>query len=150
MEDLKHHSQKWKEEGNQVIVMGDINEYINCSSIMAFFKHLDMRELISERHRKKGPASTRSNKSGVAIDRIWATLGVSIIAGGYLPFNHLIRSDHQLISIKFRLAYAFGNIEPPMRKPAARDLRMDNEIGQRRCNKEVKNFYIRHYIEERM
>eukprot|EP00957_Ditylum_brightwellii_P122101 9312106-Ditylum_brightwellii.AAC.2 len=37
-----------------------------------------------------------------------------------------------------------------MRKPAARDLRMDDEIGQKIYNKEVKKFYIRHNIEERM
>eukprot|EP00957_Ditylum_brightwellii_P177591 13527132-Ditylum_brightwellii.AAC.1 len=37
-----------------------------------------------------------------------------------------------------------------MRKPLARDLRMDNKIGQQRYNNEVKKFYIRHKIEERM
>eukprot|EP00957_Ditylum_brightwellii_P024492 1848396-Ditylum_brightwellii.AAC.2 len=74
--------------------MGDINKYIHCSSIMAFFKHLEMRELMSERHGGKGPATTRSNKLGLAIDGIWATLGVGIIAGGYLPLNYTIRSDH--------------------------------------------------------
>ena len=77
-----------------MIVMGDINEYIHCNSIMAFFEHLEMRELISERHGEKGPATTRPNKSGLAIDGIWATLGVGIVAGGYLPFNHTIRLDH--------------------------------------------------------
>eukprot|EP00957_Ditylum_brightwellii_P122100 9312106-Ditylum_brightwellii.AAC.1 len=70
VDDLKRHIQKWKEEGDQIIVMGDINEYINSSSVMAFFKHLDMSELISERHGGKGLATTRSNKSGQAIDRI--------------------------------------------------------------------------------
>eukprot|EP00957_Ditylum_brightwellii_P035492 2690768-Ditylum_brightwellii.AAC.1 len=58
MDNLKRHIQTWKEEGDQVVVM-----------------HLDMRELISKRHGGKGPAATRSNKSGQAIDRIWATLG---------------------------------------------------------------------------
>eukprot|EP00957_Ditylum_brightwellii_P074742 5680898-Ditylum_brightwellii.AAC.1 len=75
---------------------------------MAFFKHLEMRELISERHGDKGAATTRSNKSGLSIDRIWATLG--------------------------RLAYGFGTVELPMRKPSTRDLRMDDEIGQQRHN----------------
>eukprot|EP00957_Ditylum_brightwellii_P025074 1897309-Ditylum_brightwellii.AAC.1 len=75
MDDIKHHIQKWKEEGDQIIVMGDINEYIHCISIMTFFKHLHMRELISERHEGKGPATTRSNESRLAIGRIWATLG---------------------------------------------------------------------------
>ena len=37
-----------------------------------------------------------------------------------------------------------------MRKPSARDLRMDDEIGQQRYNNEVRKFYIRHKIEKRM
>eukprot|EP00957_Ditylum_brightwellii_P195440 14890924-Ditylum_brightwellii.AAC.1 len=37
-----------------------------------------------------------------------------------------------------------------MRKPSARDLRMDGKIGQQRYNNEVKKFYIWHKIEERM
>eukprot|EP00957_Ditylum_brightwellii_P142692 10872094-Ditylum_brightwellii.AAC.1 len=37
-----------------------------------------------------------------------------------------------------------------MRKPSARDLRMDDKIGQQRYNNEVKKFCIRHKIEEGM
>eukprot|EP00957_Ditylum_brightwellii_P198404 15119392-Ditylum_brightwellii.AAC.1 len=37
-----------------------------------------------------------------------------------------------------------------MRKPSARHLRMDDEIGQQRYNNEVRKFYIRHKIEEKM
>eukprot|EP00957_Ditylum_brightwellii_P024491 1848396-Ditylum_brightwellii.AAC.1 len=37
-----------------------------------------------------------------------------------------------------------------MRKPSARDLNLDDEIGQQRYSNKVRKFYIRHKIEERM
>eukprot|EP00957_Ditylum_brightwellii_P006983 529124-Ditylum_brightwellii.AAC.1 len=62
-----------------------------------------MRELIREQQGTDGPATTRSNKSRHAINGIWGTLGIQIIARGYLPFRLYIRSDHRLIWAKFKL-----------------------------------------------
>eukprot|EP00957_Ditylum_brightwellii_P019556 1475011-Ditylum_brightwellii.AAC.1 len=75
MDDLKQHIKEWKMKGEQIMIMGDINEYIHSNSISAFFDNLDMREFISERHGKKGVATTQSNKSRQAIDGLLATLG---------------------------------------------------------------------------
>eukprot|EP00957_Ditylum_brightwellii_P181828 13851888-Ditylum_brightwellii.AAC.1 len=60
--------------------MGDINEYVGSKNLKSFFDHLDMRELIREQHSTDGHAPIRSNKSRQAIDGIWGTLGIQIIA----------------------------------------------------------------------
>eukprot|EP00957_Ditylum_brightwellii_P123946 9448189-Ditylum_brightwellii.AAC.1 len=90
MEDLKKEIIKWKENKEHILLMGDINEYVGSKNLKSFFNYLDMRELIREQHGMDGPAATRSNKSRQAINGIWGTLGIQIIAGGYLPFRHYI------------------------------------------------------------
>eukprot|EP00957_Ditylum_brightwellii_P055796 4227684-Ditylum_brightwellii.AAC.1 len=71
--------------------------------------------MIREQYGMDGPATTRSNKLRQAIDGIWGTLRIQIIAEGYLPFHHYIRSNHRLIWVKFKLRYILGTPEPPMR-----------------------------------
>ena len=113
MQDVQSAIVEWKKDGDQVIVMGDLNEYINSNSIKIFFDRLDMQELIIERHGENGPATTRSNKSNEAVDGMMGTLGLKIIAGGYLPFHHRVKSDHRLIWAKLLMTQVFNC--PPYR-----------------------------------
>eukprot|EP00957_Ditylum_brightwellii_P046303 3513637-Ditylum_brightwellii.AAC.1 len=44
LNNIKDIVQEWKEKGGQIIVMGDINNYIGCREIKNFFLDLEMRE----------------------------------------------------------------------------------------------------------
>ena len=63
MVDLHDQKFQWKCEGNQIILMGDLNEHILSKKNITFFYYLGMRELIIERHGKKGTENKSSNKS---------------------------------------------------------------------------------------
>eukprot|EP00957_Ditylum_brightwellii_P072704 5525411-Ditylum_brightwellii.AAC.1 len=65
--------------------MGNNNEYIESNNIKQFFTDLGMQELIKERHVQLGPAITKGKRAPEAINGIWGTLGVGIVAGSYLP-----------------------------------------------------------------
>lgn len=149
LDDLRSEICKWKEEGDQVLVMGDINDPINSHKIRAFFAKLGMRELITEKHGTSGPATTRSNKSDEAIDGIWGTLGISIIAGGYLPFHFGPKSDHRMLWIKLTHQVAFGGSQPPFRAPSARKLHLRHPRGQKRYITYLKQFLRKHKVLER-
>eukprot|EP00957_Ditylum_brightwellii_P044394 3369170-Ditylum_brightwellii.AAC.1 len=74
--------------------MGDLNKYINNGKIQSFYNNVGMREIIKKKYGVEGAATTRSNLSRLAVDGIWTTMGVQIIACGYLSFLHYIQLDH--------------------------------------------------------
>jgi hypothetical protein len=109
-----------------------------------------MREVITERHGLLKCATTRGNKSKQAVDGIWATLGIKIESGGYTPFHTGICSDHRLLWIRVSLSYIFGHVEQAMRRPAARNLRLDDNKGVHLFNKTSKEYLTAHKVKERL
>lgn len=140
----------WKGMGDQIICMGDANDHVNGRTMRKFFAELGMRELILDRHGTDGPATTRTNKSREAIDGIWGTKGISIHSGGYLPFHHILKSDHRLLWIRISRAHALGSVVPPMRRPAVRDLRLKDRRGVRIFNRTSKKIRRQHDINQRL
>eukprot|EP00957_Ditylum_brightwellii_P049612 3763361-Ditylum_brightwellii.AAC.1 len=69
LDDLASNIRQWKEEHEQVILMGDVNKFIGSDEIQQWCESLGLRELITEKH-GLGPATTRSNKSMQAIDGV--------------------------------------------------------------------------------
>ena len=139
-----------EKEGDQILILGDLNEYINSRRIRSFFSNLGLRELILERHGTNGPATTRSNTSQQAIDGIWATHGINISTGGYLPFHNGPKSDHRILWIKVPMITAFGGYSPPTRVPAERRLRLHHPRIQNKYTKSLKQHLRHHNILERL
>ena len=121
LQDLEGQVTTWREEGDQLLFMADMNEHVLGRGLRKFFTQLGMRELILDKH-GAGPATTRSNNSDRAIDGIWGTAGVAINAGGYLPFYSGPKSDHRILWIKVSYQVAFGSLSPPSRSIATRRL----------------------------
>ena len=65
---------------------------MESKEIKNFFDRLVIRELIIKCHGKTGSDTTRGNSPGKAVDGIWVTRGVNIIAGGYLDYHVGVRS----------------------------------------------------------
>eukprot|EP00957_Ditylum_brightwellii_P007044 533304-Ditylum_brightwellii.AAC.1 len=74
-----------------------MNEDIRTDSIGGWCNSLGLRKLIIDRHVYQGHPMVKSNFSGIPIDSIWGTHGVQILAGGYLPFGEVLKSDHRLL-----------------------------------------------------
>ena len=81
LDELGTDTVKWKVDGNQIIIMGNINAYVESKLIKDIFDLLGMREIIIERHINTEPATTRGDKPGKAIYMVWGTRGVNIITG---------------------------------------------------------------------
>eukprot|EP00957_Ditylum_brightwellii_P047526 3609634-Ditylum_brightwellii.AAC.1 len=81
---------------------------------------------------EKGHATVKSNESGTPIDGIWGMHGVQITAGGYHPYWEFLKSDHHFLWVKICLKHTFDTTFPPLWKPIARSLQMDDPHSQRR------------------
>jgi hypothetical protein len=140
LDDLGSLLDQWFQQGDQLLVMGDINEFVLSRAMRKFFSDHHLRELIVDRH-GKGPATTKSNEKGEAIDGIWGTPGVTIKAGGYLPFDKCVKSDHRALWVKITYQVAFGTLAPPTRKVGIRRLRLNDEISMRKFSATLEKWY---------
>ena len=116
-EDLDKEIESRKEKVDHIILMGDINEYILSHNIIIFMANLRLLETINNKYGGQGTGTTRSNKKGRAIDGIWASKGIIISQGGYLPFHNGPKSDHRLLWINISHEIAFRENKAPYRAP---------------------------------
>ena len=49
-EDLYEETKQWKEQGDCIIIAGDVNEEVRTGQTEEFFKALGMQEVILEKH----------------------------------------------------------------------------------------------------
>jgi len=83
MEDLATEIQEWTQEGDQVIVGGDLNEEIRGPAIKEFFASLGMPNLIFQNHNETDARTTFfRNMNGKVLDGIWGTANISAIKCG--------------------------------------------------------------------
>jgi hypothetical protein len=93
---------KWKEEGDRLILAGDMIEDVSTGLTNAFFTALGLREVILERHAKHSPPATnKNNNSRQPIDGIWASYELEVTAAGYQPFGEGCESNHRLVWAHF-------------------------------------------------
>ena len=104
-EDFKAALLQWIEEGDQLIVGGDVNESVLHHSITDIFQQHNMRNVIFARHgHHEAPTTYFRTTSNRIVDGIWATSGIDVIRCGYLepkdfPGNHsLLWADVTYVS----------------------------------------------------
>ena len=78
LSDLSENVNTWKRKGDQIILMGDINKYIQSKKISNFATKLGPRKLITDRHGPEGPGTTGDKKKKQAIDGIWVSTEITI------------------------------------------------------------------------
>ena len=94
LEDLRDEIKKWKDEGDQIILLMDVNEDINSGPIKMWMQELQLREAITSQH---GGNEATYNRGSKAIDGIFTSASINSIRSGYLPFG-TFPSDHRLPS----------------------------------------------------
>ena len=100
--------------------------------------NLGLTEMITNKYGGQGPGITRSHKKGQEIDGIWASQGIIISQGGYLPFHDVPKSDHRLLWIKISHEITFGENKAPYRAPSARRLRLDHIRDQKKYTSNLR------------
>ena len=111
-----------------------------------YFAKIGLRELITEKHGKKGSSTTRRNKNHKVVDGIWGTIGLSIEKLCYLPYRLVIKSDHHLIWVKIPGSVALGSQLSLSKSPASRKLRMHHPKGQNKYTLKLKQLERQHNL----
>jgi len=124
MEDLEAQIQEWIQEGNQVIVGGDLNEEIRGPAIKDFFSNLGMHNLIFQKHEEaEAPTAFFQNKSGKVLDGVWGTANISATKCGYLEPCDFPR-DHSTVWMDISYNCALGHNPPLPANPDANRLQL--------------------------
>ena len=134
------------EAGNQLIVMGDVQEDVRSQGLEEFFDQFNMREGIMERQGVKSLTAPNTYKEGRdPIDGIFVSRSMSIIKGGYLAFSEF-HSDHRLIWLEVTMNDAFGHKQPPIITPDARRLQLQDPRTVEKFNNNYREFQRNHQI----
>ena len=113
----------WKETGDQIAVMGDINHDIDSRLIRNMFSDLDLVDAISLLHDDL-PETCVHNHSKRRIDGIWITSGLEPIRSGYTDYGMW---DHRTPWIDLRLVTVFGYSNYPTQQSfSGRRLKLNN------------------------
>ena len=113
VDDICKQIQQWRDEGCEVLLGIDANEDISVNSpdsIRQRFRECGLDEAILKRY--PPTATHQRNQSNVAIDGIFTTSGVPVLAGGYYAFDEFVEADHRALWIDIDLTAALGNFKP--------------------------------------
>jgi len=96
LEDLKMEVLKWQEAGEQVILLGDMNDKVTAPVLQKFYQDLQLVEAISTLH-GKSPHPTHQCGS-IAIDGIYISRSLLQEAHGrFLVFGEVMHSNHRAV-----------------------------------------------------
>ena len=136
-EDLKSELENWIEEGDQIIVGGDVNESVFHPDIQDIFQTFQMRNIIFDLHgANNAPTTYYRTTSGRIVDGIWTTPGISARRGGFLEPGDF-PGDHSLLWIDVTYDSALGHNPPHPVSPQARRL----QLGYSRVTKRYLDRY---------
>jgi hypothetical protein len=132
MEDLKRNIQQWIDEGDQVLIGGDLNHDILSPKVKSFFDDLGMSNLIYDRHdSKEAPSTYFLDEQGRIVDGLWGTAGLIATRCGYLRPEDF-PGNHSLLWLDISYQSALGHNPPRPTTFAARRLQLQNKKCVRR------------------
>jgi hypothetical protein len=125
--DLGNDIEKWKEEGDKILIGIDANEDVRTGNTREFFQMMGMHEVILQTYKQLNPPATcDKNNNREPIDGIFVTRGIRITSGVYAPFNTGCPSDHRYLWIDVPYTDALGYSIPPLACPPVRRLQCKN------------------------
>ncbi len=139
-EDLFVEATKWKEEGDHLVLVGNMNKDVRNGLTNELFTALGLREVILKQHSQHlPPATNKNNNSRQPIDGIWASQELEVTAAGYLPFGKGCESDHRLLWADFSYHTVFGQESPAEYKPPSKKLNANDPQLVKQYNCQVKS-----------
>ena len=126
-EDFAAELAEWIDQGDQVLVGGDINQEVSDDEIQAIFAEHDMQNIMLEAHgtHHNKPTYYRTESDRV-VDGMWATPGVIIQRCGYLEPKDF-SGNHSLLWADISYDDALGHNPPQPTAPTARRLQLRYE-----------------------
>ena len=128
LDDLSDTIEVWLANGNQIILMLDLNDDTQNSSANDKLKSIGLKECITHRHDDLQTMAT-CNRGTKAIDGIYVSNTIIIQKGGYCPFN-TFPSDHRALWIDVTMSNLCGNNMAPVLHPQARRLKCNDPVTQ--------------------
>jgi endonuclease/exonuclease/phosphatase family metal-dependent hydrolase len=119
---LQEELQKWYDDGERIIIMGDFNEDIRSKNIKSFFSQFGMKDIIIQKHGITAP-NTYANGT-VPIDGVFATMDIIPILCGYSAIGWGTSCDHRLLWADFDIAAILGHQMNPLWTPSIRRLKL--------------------------
>jgi hypothetical protein len=105
--------------GDHIILGTDINEDLRSRTIRLWATKLNIYNVILTRHSHLSPPATcHHNDNRVPIDAIFASIGITVAAAGFLKYGDGTPSDHRVLWADFRKSDIIGaraaNYRPPV------------------------------------
>lgn len=138
IEDLQKEIKKWKEAGDQIVLMLDVNEDVRTGKFTEKMRSLGLIETVTSQHGINGPPTYEKGKN--PIDGIYVSSTLQGLKCGYLDFIF----DHRCLWMDIPVQIAFGHTIPPS---IARRARRLNCNDPRIVKKYLK--VLTTYLEER-
>jgi hypothetical protein len=138
LEDLGRELTKWRNEGNQIILMMDCNENVKNQGFTRWLLDHNLHNSILDLHNIQTNTVPTFHKGTHAIDGIFISNTLNISKGGYMPFGSF-PSDHRGLWIDLSYENAFGYNMPKTFIPSARRLKSHDPI--------VRNKWIKLYTQ---
>lgn len=126
LRDLAEAILKYKEEGDQIVLMMDCNEDVEGENMSTWLNQIGLREGILNLHHQ-APRQPTYQRGTVPIDGIFVSNTLQLSAGGYMDFGSF-PSDHRAIWIDLTFSSAFGCNMPEIIKPQMRKLKSNDPI----------------------
>jgi exonuclease III len=127
MQDLAEEIKKWIDEGDQVLIGGDLNHDVLSKKVTTMFEDLGMTNLIYDRHdATTAPSTYFLDEEGKTVDGIWGTAGLIASRGGYLRPEEF-PGNHSLLWLDISYQVALGHNPPRPQTFEARRLQLQNK-----------------------
>jgi exonuclease III len=125
LEDLQREIEIWQEEGDQILICGDLNHEVMEPTITNLFTKLSMKNLLYEKHSyTDAPSTYFKDKQGRIMDGMWGTEGLYATRCGYLEPKDF-PGDHSLLWLDISYESALGHNPPTPTNPDARRLQLN-------------------------
>ena len=144
MEDLAAAIQLFREAGDQIVLMIDLNEDVTKQQVKDTFENMGLKEAITDKHTHSGYVPTYQRGSN-PIDGIYVSPTLQISTGGYFPFG-AFPSDHRFLWVKIDFTSCFGYNMSPLISPAARRHKDDNPDCVRKFNAAYEEYIRKHNL----
>jgi len=148
LEDLGKNIEKWHNDGDQIILMADLNTDVTNKEIKLWRERHRLKDVyISEFPNIKIPATYHKGKN--TIDTIMVSHSIKIEKAGFLAFGD-IPSDHRGLWLDVTYQTAFGHNMQRLIKPQARRLKSNNPIVRNNWIKLYKLFIKNNNLDEQL
>ena len=137
--------------GDHMVIAMDANDDLRNGPVKRLMARQGLREAILTKHRDKPTVATYNrNHDGKPIDGIFATTGLTIIAGGYYAFDEAMISPHRALWVDIDFESAFGTREAPTGKAEARRLKNKDPRVTERYNRILEKELLRLKLPHRL